>query len=271
MISTAKPAAYSIGEVSEAAGVSVQTLRLWELRGHIEAGRTTGGQRTYTKDTLRKAVERATSLRRNRKSFSKRANLDEVKQDLVVTGARIKGARLARGFTQAAAAAKIGISRSFLATVEQGESGVSVQTLARMSDVFDIPMSSFAGAVDPTRRIMRAKDRPRTVLGGGVTWEELAQPGSFDVEPALLYVPAGQDCGGMIVRPGEGFAFVMKGRLTFEFGDTKEIVELKEGDAVIVKNGTPYKWRNTTKNMAVCIWLELIAPLLTQKKKTTRS
>jgi transcriptional regulator with XRE-family HTH domain len=265
MTSRAKPAAYAIGEVAEAAGVSVQTLRLWESRGHVVAGRTTGGQRTYTKDALRKAVEHATSLRRNRKNVIKHEKLNDAKQDLVVTGARIKGARVARGLTQAAAALKIGISRSFLATVEQGESGVSVQILARMADVFDIPMSSFAGAVDSTRRIMRAKDRPRTVLAGGVTWEELAQPGSFDVEPALLYVPAGQNSGGMIVRPGEGFAFVLKGRLTFEFGDTKEISELKEGDAVIVKNGTPYTWRNTSKNAAVCLWIELIAPLLAQQ------
>jgi transcriptional regulator with XRE-family HTH domain len=252
---------YSIGEVSIAAGVSVQALRLWEQQGHVVAGRTDGGQRIYTASALRKAVQYSTSLRRKRKTVSKRAKLDDASQDLAATGARIKGARLVRGLTQAAAAEKIGISRSFLATVERGESGVSVQTFARMADVFDIPMSSFAGAVDATRRIMRAADRPRTVLGGGVAWEELAQPGSFDLEPALLYVPAGQGSGGMIVRPGEGFAFIMQGCLTFEFGDTKETVSLEQGDAVIVKSGTPYMWRNTKKKIAVCVWLELIAPL----------
>ena len=251
---------YSIGEVAKAAGVSVQALRLWEQQGHIVAARTDGGQRIYTPAALRKVVQYSTSLRRKRKTVLKQTNFDDSKQELAVTGARIKGARLARGLTQAAAAAKIGISRSFLATVERGESGVSVQTFARMADVFDIPMSSFAGAVDSTRRIMRAVDRPRTVLGGGVAWEELAQPGSFDLEPALLYVPAGQGSGGMIVRPGEGFAYVMQGCLTFEFGDTKEIVSLEQGDAVIVKSGTPYMWRNTKKKIAVCVWLELIAP-----------
>jgi transcriptional regulator with XRE-family HTH domain len=257
---------HSIGDVAKAAGVSVQTLRLWEQAGHVVAGRTDGGQRVYSKDAMLKAVEYSTSLRRNRKSAVKSASLSDTSQDLAVTGARIKGARLARGLTQAAAAAKIGISRSFLATVERGESGVSVQTFARMADVFDIPMSSFAGAVDSTRRIMRAEDRPRTVLGGGVTWEELAQPGSFDLEPALLYVPAGQGSGGLIVRPGEAFAFVTEGSLTFEFGDTKEIVTLKKGDAVLVKSGTPYMWRNIEKKTAVCVWLELIAPILTLKK-----
>jgi transcriptional regulator with XRE-family HTH domain len=260
-----KTAQYSIGDVAKAAGVSVQAIRLWERAGHVVASRSDGGQRVFSQAALRKAVEHATSLRRNHKSVVKRKNFGDAAQDLAITGARIKGARLARRLTQAAAAAKIGISRSFLATVERGESGVSVQTFARMADVFDIPMSSFAGAVDSTRRIMRAEDRPRTVLGGGVTWEELAQPGSFDLEPALLYVPAGQGSGGMIVRPGEGFAFVTQGNLTFEFGDTKEIVKLKKGDAVIVKSGTPYMWRNSEKKLAVCVWLELIAPLRTQQ------
>jgi transcriptional regulator with XRE-family HTH domain len=262
-----KTTQYSIGDVAKAAGVSVQAIRLWEQAGHVVADRTDGGQRVFTQAALRKAIEYSTSLRRNRKSAIKSINLDDAAQDLAVTGARIKGARLARNLTQAAAAAKIGISRSFLATVERGESGVSVQTFARMADVFDIPMSSFAGAVDATRRIMRAKDRPRTVLGGGVAWEELAQPGSFDLEPALLYVPAGQSSGGMIVRPGEGFAYVTQGNLTFEFGDTKEIVTLKKGDAVIITSGTPHLWRNTEKKMAVCIWLELIAPIRTQKNR----
>jgi transcriptional regulator with XRE-family HTH domain len=257
---------YSIGDVAKAAGVSVQALRLWEKQGHVIAGRTDGGQRTYAATAMRKAVEYSASLRRNRKNLLKRPTLTDAAQDLAATGARIKGARLAGGLTQAAASAKIGISRSFLATVERGESGVSVQTLARMADVFNIPMSSFAGAVDHTRRIMRAKDRPRTVLGGGVTWEELAQPGSFDLEPALLYVPSGQSSGGMIVRPGEGFALVMQGSLTFEFGDTKEVVTLEQGDAVIVKSGTSYMWRNTKKKTAICVWLELIAPLLSQQK-----
>ena len=257
---------YSIGQVAVAAGVSVQSLRLWEKRGYIVAGRTEGGQRFFTEAALRKAIQYSTSLRRSQKNIMKHSGRSEAAQDLALTGARIKGARLVKGLTQAAAAAKIGISRSFLATVERGESGVSVQTFARMADVFDIPMSSFAGAVDSTRRIMRAKDRPRTVLGGGVTWEELAQPGSFNLEPALLYVPPMQGSGGMIVRPGEGFAFVTEGSLTFEFGDTKEIVHLQKGDAVIVKSGTPYMWRNSKRKIAVCVWLELIAPLITRPR-----
>jgi transcriptional regulator with XRE-family HTH domain len=256
---------YSIRHVAKSAGVSVQAVRLWEQKGYITASRSEGGQRIFTQEALRKAVQYSSSLRRGEKNKLKPKTTRKISQELAVTGVRIKGARLARGLTQAAAAAEIGISRSFLATVERGESGVSVQTFARMADVFDIPMSSFAGAVDSTRRIMRAADRPRTVLGGGVTWEELAQPGSFDLEPALLYVPHGQGSGGMIVRPSEGFAYVTEGSLTFEFGDTKEIVKLKRGDAVIVKGGTPYMWRNTEKKTAICIWLELIAPLLTQK------
>jgi transcriptional regulator with XRE-family HTH domain len=256
---------FSIGDVAKAANVSVHTIRLWEKQNHFTATRTPGGQRVYTDIAMRKAVEHATAQRRSRQNTVKLSSLNRETTELIATGARIKGARLARDMTQAKAAEKIGISRSFLATVERGESGVSVQILARMADVFSIPMSAFSGTVDATRRVMRAKDRPRTVLAGGVAWEELAQPGSFDLEPALLYVPAGQSSGGMIVRPGEGFAFVMQGSLTFEFGDTQELLELKTGDAVIIRAGTPYLWCNNGKKTVTCVWLELVAPILGQK------
>jgi MerR family redox-sensitive transcriptional activator SoxR len=44
----------SIGEVAERTGVSVSTLRFYEAEGLITSGRTTGGQRRYPRDALRR-------------------------------------------------------------------------------------------------------------------------------------------------------------------------------------------------------------------------
>lgn len=138
---------------------------------------------------------------------------------------------------------------------------MSIQTLSRMADVFSIPMIKFAAAVDPTRRVMRVADRPRTVIGGGVTWEELAPPGSHDLEPALLHIPPGQTSGGFLVRPGNDFAFMLHGKLDFEFGDTGETITLAKGDALIITGGTPISWRNVRRSTATCLWIELITTL----------
>ncbi len=252
---------YPIGKVAEAAGVSVQTVRVWERLGYVTSTRTAGGQRKYSEMSLRQVIARAAANRRKRSEERQRPVIDTTSAELASTGARIKRARLGKGLSQAEAAEQIGISRSFLAAVERGESGVSIQTLSRMADVFSIPMSKFAVAVDPARRVMRAVDRPRTVIGGGVTWEELAPPGSHDLEPALLHVPPGQTSGGLIVRPGDDFAFMLQGGLVFEFGDTGETITLAKGDALIVTGGTPFSWRNAGRSTATCVWVELITTL----------
>jgi MerR family redox-sensitive transcriptional activator SoxR len=44
----------SIGEVSERTGVAVSALRYYEREGLLHAERTTGGQRSYPRDVLRR-------------------------------------------------------------------------------------------------------------------------------------------------------------------------------------------------------------------------
>lgn len=256
---------FSIGKVAAAAGVSVQTVRIWERLGHVEATRTDGKQRMFSEAALRKVVERAAANRRKRDQPRLQPTANAANAELASTGIRIKRARLEKGLSQAEAAAKAGVSRSFIAAVERGESGVSIQTLARLADAFSIPMSEFAGDV-PVGRVMRSAERPRTVVAGGVTWEELASPGSHDLEPAMLHVPPGQTSGGLVLRPGDIFAFVMQGEMVFEFGDIRETTRLLKGDAVIAEGGTPVAWKNDGEAAAICLWVEMIAPLRKDKR-----
>jgi MerR family redox-sensitive transcriptional activator SoxR len=50
------PAALSIGEVAERAGVTTSALRFYEDRGLITAERTGGGQRRFRRDVLRRVA-----------------------------------------------------------------------------------------------------------------------------------------------------------------------------------------------------------------------
>jgi transcriptional regulator with XRE-family HTH domain len=247
---------YSIGSLASATGVSTQTIRVWEKRGLLLSTRTSGGHRIFDESALEKAIELATASRRGREQLPPMASSDSL--ELASTGMRIRRERLKRGLSQQRAAAQIGISRSFLAAVERGESGVSIQTLAKMSDVFGIPMSEFANSSVGSSRVMRATERPRTVLAGGVTWEELARPGRSDMEPALLYIPINQGSGGTIVRPGESFVYVLSGSLIFVLGEHQEETRLRAGDALVIEGGTPVAWRNDGNETVTCVWVELI-------------
>lgn len=54
----------SIGEVSELANISTQTLRVWDNDGKIKADyRTTGGKRFYNRDTVDKIMETHIGIR----------------------------------------------------------------------------------------------------------------------------------------------------------------------------------------------------------------
>ncbi len=248
---------YTVGEVAREAGVSPQAIRLWERRGYLAAERSDGGHRLFSEAALRRAVERMANIKR---AQSKARVLSTQARDgiaLASTGACVRRARIQSGLSQIEAARRIGISRTFLSAVERGESGVSVQVLARMADVFEIPMSGFAPATPARGRTMRVAERPRTVLAGGVTWEELATPG-HDLEPSVLIVPARQDSGGVVVRSGEIFVFLVSGKLAFQFQDAEQATILRSGDAITIAAGTPHAWKNDSPGTAVCIWVEQI-------------
>ena len=250
---------YTIGEVAHRAGVSPQAIRVWERRGYLSAERTDGGHRLFTEQTMRLAVERTANVKRSRSNAGVVSTGARKSVTLASTGARVRRARIRSGLSQIEAARRIGISRTFLAAIERGESSVSVQVLARMADVFEIPMSGFAPATAARGSVMRVNERPKTVLAGGVTWEELATPG-HELEPAILIVPARQDSGGVVVRGGEIFVFLVHGSLTFRLRHDGEAIRLQSGDALTIGAGVPYAWHNETAKVASCIWVEQIGP-----------
>lgn len=246
-------AVHTVRDLADAAGVSVQTIREWERRGHLTASRTPGGQRRFGDAAHAEARRRAAARRRSGHTVAP-ASAPEDGVELARTGARIRAARLKSGLSQSEAARRIGVSRSFLSTVERGQSGVSVHVLAAMADVFGIPMGEFGPRLSPTA-VLHPDDRPRTVLAGGVTWEELVTPGRA-MEPALLHVPAGQNSGGRVTRPGETFVFVLAGTLEFEVDGTAEPLHLADGDALLVEGATAYSWSNPGTSPARCLWVE---------------
>ena len=251
MTSTTAP--FTVGDLAEAAGVSAQTIREWERRGRLVAGRTPGGQRRFD-ETARREARRLAAARRRSGHVAGAEAPPEDGVELARTGARIRAARLQAGLSQSEAAARIGVSRSFLSTVERGQSGVSVHVLAAMADVFDIPMGEF-GPHPAQTAVLHADERPRTVLAGGVTWEELVTPGRA-MEPALLHVPPGRSSGGRITRPGETFVFVLDGSLEFEVEGTDGPIRVSTGDALLVEAATAYAWRNPARSTARCLWVE---------------
>jgi DNA-binding transcriptional MerR regulator len=255
---------YLIGEVAKEARVSPQTVRVWERQGLLAPKRSKGGQRLYSEADLQTAQQVSRLRRRNgwnpaaiRSSAS--IEVPGRRWAHLSLGMRIRMTRRDRRLSLAEAASRVGISPSFLASVERGVSGVSVQTLNRLADVLDMPPSAFAPSSDRASSLVRSDERARTVLEGGVTWEELVTP-QHNLEPALLIVPPGASSGGPITRSGEIFVFALTGVLSFELLDEGSRVMTEPGDALVLEAGSTWSWENKGSVEARVVWVEQLPP-----------
>lgn len=75
-----------IGQAAGVLGVSVDTLRRWEVEGRLEVGRTAGGQRLVPMDEIRRLLDERPQERPRLAATSARNQLDAIVTE-VVTGA----------------------------------------------------------------------------------------------------------------------------------------------------------------------------------------
>jgi DNA-binding transcriptional MerR regulator len=258
----------SIGEIAQAAGVSPQTLRNWERKGLVIPVRSKGGQRLYDEDDYRRVRQIADLRRRhgwNAAAIRSSGALSATPRPPVASesplGNRVRALRLSRGLTVQDVARKTGLSESFLAGLERGESGASVLNIARLADAFDVPQSAFStGPEDSDRYVVRAAQRRRNVFAGGVTYEELASLG-HSMEPALLTAPEGGGSGGFLSRSHESFMFVLDGwfevRLVTPSGD-EETSLLGAGDSIMLPAETSWSWKNPSDLVSQAVFVEML-------------
>lgn len=266
----------AISDVAREVGVSAQTLRVWENQGLLVPLRTTGGQRRYTTDL----VERARQIvdLRQRFGWNPSAILNALEgsvddppsptagSDASPDGLRIRRARQARGLSLIQLASKIDASASHLSAVERGLAPASTRLVAQITDELGIPMSGLAAFHGRDATVVRSEDRASVVLSGGVQWDELVLPGS-DLEPALLMVPPGGSSGGSYSRPGQAFAHVLEGELTFRVGGGSddhvtegERFDIASGDSISLPARTLYSWENLGETAARAFWVEVLPP-----------
>jgi DNA-binding transcriptional MerR regulator/mannose-6-phosphate isomerase-like protein (cupin superfamily) len=251
----------TIGAVAETVGVSPQTLRLWEAQGLLDPDRTEGGQRRYSSRHVERARQVADLRRRygwNTAAIRTSLAADPVdRAKHTWKGNRFRRARRDRGLSLKDAAARIGISPAYLSALERGEGEPSSNIIARIADAYLIPMSGLAEFRAQGSVVVRADERARGVLEGGVTWEELALPGHA-LEPALLIVPPGQGSGGPYSRPGETFAFLIEGALDFTLEEEELVVGM--GDSITLDPRTTFAWENRGEVEARALWVEQLSP-----------
>ena len=252
----------TISEAAAVAGVSAQTLRVWEAKNLLSPIRTQGGQRLYSATAASRAREIA-QLRHERgwnpaaiaTALAGRPDGSGVGGP-PRHGAHLRDARKARGMTIKELATRVGISPAALSALERGEAAESSAIIARIADALLVPMSALASSKAPQEAIIRVNDGPTTVNRGGVTWQELGAPG-HDMEPAILTVPPGEGSGGSYSRAGETFVLLQDGDLAFRLWSPEpRAIALRPGDALTIPARTTFEWHNAARVTCRALWVE---------------
>jgi len=245
---------YTVSEVAEAVGVSAQTVRVWERLGKVHARRSRGGHRLFDESSLQAARQNAAQRQPKPQPTGTADPLAE--WELTATGARLRALREAAGLTQKQLSEKINVSRSLLSAVERGETGVSMTVFSKIADALDLPMSELAPPTLVSQVVVTSDQRPRTALGNGVVWEELASAG-HTMAPAIMYAAAGASSGGSILNSRETWFMVLNGTLHLAVASVGEAeLVLTNGDSLMMKAGQMYSWRNADDIQASVLVVE---------------
>ena len=120
-------------------------------------------------------------------------------------------------------------------------------------------MTLLAPARPTGQYLMKASQRPGTLLCRGVRWQEPAAPG-HSMAPALLLTAPGANSGGFITLARENFVTLLEGSLQFRLPDHGDWLTLEPGDSLVLAPGQTHAWRNSSREQpAKALWVEQLA------------
>jgi transcriptional regulator with XRE-family HTH domain len=158
----------------------------------------------------------------------------EVPLDAVIR-ARIRGLRLARGWSLDALAARCHLSPSTLSRIETGHRRISIDLLVPLARALGTSLDQLVEPIDGADVIIR----PRRDLGHGVTTWMLAR----DDEPhgltvAKMRITASQPAHELGVHPGHEWFTVLSGTVRLHLGD--RVILVRAGQAAQFSTMSPH-------------------------------
>jgi transcriptional regulator with XRE-family HTH domain len=156
-------------------------------------------------------------------------------------GRRIRALRTERGHTLTGLAARVGITRSFLSSVERGVAYPSILVLRTIASALEVPVFLLFTAPESNGIVVRKEARKVIQPPGASMAYELVSPDvRRKIEMIIVRLKPGVD-GSAMAHDGEECALVLKGRVVITVGDVD--YELNQGDSIYYDSGLPHKAR----------------------------
>jgi transcriptional regulator with XRE-family HTH domain len=156
-------------------------------------------------------------------------------------GRRIRALRTERGLTLTGLAARVGITRSFLSSVERGVAYPSILVLRSIASALEVPVFLLFTAPESNGLVVRKEARKAIKPPGSPLSYELISPDlRRKIEMIIVHLKPGVD-GSAMAHEGEECALVLRGQVVITVGDVD--YELNVGDSIYYDSGLPHKAR----------------------------
>lgn len=170
-------------------------------------------------------------------------------------GARIKSLRTEQKMTLKQLSELSGLSAGFLSQLERGLSTIAIDSLANLSKILNVSLSSFfQDQEDPTTDpVVHSFDQHFSQVNPQIIQYILSHhPSSSHLLPRIFTLlpmaNAQMDHLEIYCHEGEEFIYVLEGIVTVMLGDNQ--YTLYPGDSIMVDSTVPHNWINYTNHIS---------------------
>jgi transcriptional regulator with XRE-family HTH domain len=166
-------------------------------------------------------------------------------------GSRLRELRESKGLSLREAASRAGLSRTFVAVVERGESEIAVSRLIRLADIYGAGVSDLLESVRNTQAEFVRKSETHVFPTGmdSVDIRYMASP-SWEVQPFRVQLEPGARFEDLR-HPGDEFIHCLEGNPTMVIDGAS--YPMDPGDTVVVPSEHVHSYFNKTNSRAIVV------------------
>jgi transcriptional regulator with XRE-family HTH domain len=156
-------------------------------------------------------------------------------------GQRIRDFRMERSLSLAGLAARVGVTRSFLSSVERGVAYPSILVLRTIAAALEVPVFLLFTGRESSGVVVRRHERKIIKLPSApISYELISPDAQHRMEMIITHVRPGTEPPAMS-HDGEECALVLRGHVVLTIGGID--YELNEGDSIYYNSGLPHAVR----------------------------
>ncbi len=170
-------------------------------------------------------------------------------------GKKVRELRTERGLSVRTLAARAGFSPSFISQMESDAVSPSIASLEKVAEELGVSLGQFFSSIEAApREVIRGGERPEYESGWSRSTVELLAdpaPGRKLSAVEITVEPGGASGKHTAFGVQEAVVLVLSGELVVRLGEQE--MELYEGDAVYVSEGTGFAWENAGTGEAALV------------------